>query len=167
MDWEMISNISQTLIGIAAVLLSILAMWKTKKDNAHMILFEKRIELYGELAYYLEKIYNDHELILEQYEKIRELYAKGYLIASDSVAKILQEFIDAMDEEIEVIQNCKKIGKPRSTNYGSFDQLNDTLVTVMELEIKKSQKISNSRIKKVHDEFTNNLGKDFINGGSQ
>ncbi|HEL1811817.1 hypothetical protein ACTJ5V_02040 [Streptococcus suis] len=167
MDWELISNIGQTFTGIAALVLSILAMWKTKKDNTHMILFEKKVELYGELAYYLEKIYNDHELIFEYYDIIRGLYAKGFLIASKTVAEKLQEFVDAMDEEIEVIQNCRKIGKPRSTNYGSFDQLNDTLVTVMELEIRKSQKISNSRIKKVHDEFTNNLGKDFINGGNQ
>ncbi|HEM5090156.1 TPA: hypothetical protein U1233_002116, partial [Streptococcus suis] len=60
MDWELISNIGQTFTGIAALVLSILAMWKTKKDNTHMILFEKKVELYGELAYYLEKIYNDH-----------------------------------------------------------------------------------------------------------
>lgn len=43
MDWELISNIGQTFTGIAALVLSILAMWKTKKDNTHMILFEKRL----------------------------------------------------------------------------------------------------------------------------
>ncbi|MGT2801595.1 hypothetical protein [Streptococcus henryi] len=109
MSWNLFVDISQSFTSIAAVLLSLIAIWKTKRDNNCAILFEKKLELYGELAYLLEKIYNDHDLIVEYYERLRGLYAKGYYIASENVSELLQGFVEAMDEELIDIKEYKKL----------------------------------------------------------
>ena len=151
----------ETIISVSSLVISAISLWKTKKFSQEVHIFERKTGIYSELAYYLEKIYNNHELLITYYEEIRGIFAKSYFFASDEVYDLLSDFMKKMEKRIEYIIYCKVNHIDRDTSYSEFDLSRDILVEAMKKEI-KFKKITRKDINEFEEAYSQYLGKQCI-----
>lgn len=147
--------------SIIAIVVSVVCIFLANRNDFKVVKYEKRSEIYSELAYYLVQIYNNHNLIEEYYDEIVGISAKAYFYASTSVNKLIDEFLELMDKEYEKIEMYKKSGLDRDTDYNEFDIANDVLVETMKEEIDKLKNSSSRSIRRLKKLYTSYIGKTF------
>lgn len=151
-------DIISTVLSIIAILVSIVNFL----DNRKLVIFEKKVEIYSELAYFLEKIYNNHQLAIEFEADIRGIISRAYFFASPEIHDLMYQFLDEMKSRIEYIKECEINGETRDTSYSSLDKINDTLNYAMKKEIESLRKLSKRKIVRISKLYSKNIGKHFL-----
>lgn len=150
------------ILSVLAIIISIVSIYLSYRNEIKVIRFEKRLEIYSNLAYYLVKVYNNHDLIETFYDEIVGLSAKAYFYASDTVNELITEFLESMDQEFEKIEKYKIHNFERNKDYNQFDKLNDVLVEAMKSETDKIKNLSPIAISRLKENYSSHIGKKFI-----
>lgn len=162
MDLELIASIFSLLISIIAVGVSIWTVFKTHMNAIKSVRFEKRIDLYSELSYLLQKLISNHNLILKYEEELFGLIAKSYFFSSPFVNTQFNRVLTSLEAEKVALKD-----KERETTFNQFDAEIDVLLKAMKKEMEKQGDISETEMKLVIESARLNLGNSYIEGGNQ
>lgn len=84
----------ELILSILAIVVSVWSVYQNKKDGLAQLTFERRLEVYSELAGYLQKVTDNHEKAEEHQEEITALITKAAFYASRPINVLFQEFLD-------------------------------------------------------------------------
>lgn len=154
--WGIVSNVLAIVVSV------IIAVWSARdseKSNRRQTIFERRFEVYSELAGYLQQVTADHDQAAKLRSKIYGLITKTYFFASQPINDLFQEFLDekVYDKEIERVRTE---GRKRNRSFNEFDAYIWTLIECMKYEAKERQDITAElKVKERAKQFTK-IGSD-------
>lgn len=165
MDWELITgivSIISLLVSLIAVGVTVWTVFRTHVNDKKSIRFEKRIELYSKLSYFLQQLISNHDLILKYEDELFGLIAKSYFFSSPFVNEQFNKMLDLLQIEKTVLSE-----KNREKSFNQFDASIDILLKAMKKEMEKQGDISESEMRLVIESSQLNIGNLYINGGNQ
>lgn len=159
---ELIASIFSLLISLIAVGVSIWTVFKTHMNAIKSVRFEKRIDLYSELSYLLQKLISNHNLILNYEDELFGLIAKSYFFSSPFVNTQFNRVLTSLEAEKIALMD-----KEREITFNQFDAEIDVLLKAMKKEMDKQGDVSETEMELVIESARLNLGNSYIEGGSQ
>lgn len=152
-----ILSIVSILFSLFAVLVAVWAVYQTYKNDKKVVYFEKRMELYSELSFYLQLLLSDHNLINDYEQKVFELISKSYIFSSPFVYDYFKKFLSSLDNEKASLKD-----KRRDKSFNEFDANIDILLKAMKKELDKQGDVSEKDMKLEIESAQFNIGNYYL-----
>lgn len=151
----------ELVLSILAIVVSVWSVYQNKKDGFAQLTFERRLEVYSELAGYLQKVTDNHEKAEGLQGKITALITKTAFYASRPINALFQEFLDEKiyDKEVKLVKTQKD---SRDKSFNVFDVYVATLIQCMAYEAKHHKNITSKEVEKKLLQQFKRIGIDYM-----